>query len=210
MVERRRFGNLFAYAVLSLGVVIVAFPVYLCLIGSTHEQSVIANGQMPATPGGLFFQTYYKTLFVGTSGTTRQPVSSMLFNSFVMASVIAVGKIAISIPRPHAGRTKFPFRMAAFWLIFDDADAARQVRIYLTYKIAADLRCSTATPAHHAADRLSHGDAVLPPVLRDDPRRADRSLQAGCRRSLSLLQGYRAAAVQDQHRRAVRDLFIHG
>src|SRR5215470_16836108 len=66
MVERRRFGNLFAYAVLSLGVFIVAFPVYLCLIGSTHEQSVIANGQMPITPGKLFYQTYYKTLFVGT------------------------------------------------------------------------------------------------------------------------------------------------
>src|SRR6478672_1136987 len=117
MVERRRFGNLFAYAVLSLGVFIFAFPVYLCLIGSTHEQSVIANGQMPATPGGLFLQTYYKTLFVGTSGTTRQPVSSMLFNSFVMASVIALGKIAISIISAYAVvYFKFPFRMAAFWL----------------------------------------------------------------------------------------------
>ena len=51
MVERRRFGNAFAYLVLSLGVFIIAFPVYLCLIGSTHEQSIIANGQMPITPG---------------------------------------------------------------------------------------------------------------------------------------------------------------
>jgi ABC-type glycerol-3-phosphate transport system permease component len=44
MVEHRRFGNLFAYAILSIGVLIVAFPVYLCLIGSTHEQTVIAIG----------------------------------------------------------------------------------------------------------------------------------------------------------------------
>ncbi|HEU0160076.1 MAG TPA: glycerol-3-phosphate transporter, partial [Hyphomicrobiaceae bacterium] len=69
MVERRRFGNAFAYLVLSLGVFVIAFPVYLCFIGSTHEQSTIANGQMPITPGALFFQTYYKTLFIGTSGT---------------------------------------------------------------------------------------------------------------------------------------------
>ena len=141
MVEHRRFGNLFAYAILSIGVLIVAFPVYLCLIGSTHEQTVIANGQMPITPGGLFFQTYYKTLFVGTSGTTREPVSGMLLNSFVMASVIAVGKIAISILSAYAVvYFKFPFRMTAFWLIFMTLMLPVEVRIYPTYKIAADLK----------------------------------------------------------------------
>ncbi len=64
MVERRRFGNLLPHLILLLGVAIVAFPVYLCFVGSTHEQSVIANGQMPITPGGLFLSTYYKTIFV--------------------------------------------------------------------------------------------------------------------------------------------------
>ena len=56
MVEYCWFGYSFAYAILSVGVLIVAFPVYLCLIGSTHEQTVIANGQMPITPGRLFFR----------------------------------------------------------------------------------------------------------------------------------------------------------
>ena len=85
MVERRRFGDLFPHLILLLGVAIVAFPVYLCFVGSTHEQSVIANGQMPMTPGALFWETYYQTLFVGSSRTTREPVGTMLFNSFVMA-----------------------------------------------------------------------------------------------------------------------------
>ena len=74
MVERRRLGDLIPHIVLLIGVAIVAFPVYLCFVGSTHPQAVIANGQMPVTPGPLFFETYYKTLFVGTSGTTREPV----------------------------------------------------------------------------------------------------------------------------------------
>ena len=78
MVERRRFGDLIPHLVLLLGVAIVAFPVYLCFVGSTHEQSVIANGQMPITPGSLFWQTYYKTIFVGTSGTTREPVYTII------------------------------------------------------------------------------------------------------------------------------------
>ena len=140
MVERRRFGNLFAYVVLTLGVAIVAFPVYLCFVGSTHEQSVIANGQMPATPGALFFETYVKTLFVGSSRSTREPVGTMLLNSFVMASVIALGKIAISILSAYAVvYFKFPFRMAAFWLIFMTLMLPVEVRIYPTYKIVADL-----------------------------------------------------------------------
>jgi len=140
MVERRRYANLFAYLVLSLGVLIIAFPVYLCLIGSTHEQSVIANGQMPLLPGGLFLSTYYKTLMVGTSGTTREPVGQMLINSAVMATAIALGKIAISIISSYAVvYFKFPLRMAAFWLIFMTLMLPVEVRIYPTYKIAADL-----------------------------------------------------------------------
>src|SRR5215475_8673579 len=141
MVERRRYANLFAYLVLSLGVLIIAFPVYLCLIGSTHEQSVIANGQMPLLPGSLFLSTYYKTLVVGTSGTTREPVGQMLINSAVMATAIALGKIAISIISSYAVvYFKFPFRMLAFWLIFMTLMLPVEVRIYPTYKIAADLQ----------------------------------------------------------------------
>ena len=140
MVEKRPLGNLFAYLALGLGVLVVVFPVYLCFVGSTHEQAVIANGQMPLTPGPLFFETYYKALFVGTSGTTREPVWRMLFNSAVMATIIAVGKIAISILSAYAVvYFKFPFRMTAFWLIFMTLMLPVEVRIYPTFKIVADL-----------------------------------------------------------------------
>jgi sn-glycerol 3-phosphate transport system permease protein len=140
MVEQSRFGNIFAYVVLGLGIFIVAFPVYLCFVGSTHEQSIIANGQMPLTPGPLFFQTYYKALFIGTSGTTREPVWRMLVNSATMAMIIAVGKISISIISAYAVvYFKFPFRMTAFWLIFMTLMLPVEVRIYPTFKIVADL-----------------------------------------------------------------------
>jgi sn-glycerol 3-phosphate transport system permease protein len=140
MVERRRFGDLTAHLILLIGVAVIAFPVYLCFVGSTHEQSVIANGHMPITPGSLFWTTYYKTIFVGSSGSTREPVASMLFNSFVMASIIAVGKIAISILSAYAVvYFRFPMRMTAFWLIFMTLMLPVEVRIYPTYKIASDL-----------------------------------------------------------------------
>jgi sn-glycerol 3-phosphate transport system permease protein len=140
MVERRRFGDLIPHVILLIGVAIVAFPVYLCFVGSTLPQDVIANGQMTLTPGPLFVETYWRTLFVGTSGTTREPVGTMLINSFVMAAVIATGKITISIVSSYAVvYFKFPFRMTAFWMIFITLMLPVEVRIYPTYKIAADL-----------------------------------------------------------------------
>jgi sn-glycerol 3-phosphate transport system permease protein len=140
MVERRRFGNLLPHVILWAGIAIVAFPVYLALIASTHEHTVIANGQMPLTPGPHVLDTYYRAIFVGASGTTREPVGTMLFNSFVMAMTIALGKIAISILSAFAiVYFRFPFRAAAFWLIFVTLMLPVEVRIYPTYKIAADL-----------------------------------------------------------------------
>ena len=141
MVERRRFGGLIAHLILGLGVIVVAFPVYICFVGSTHEQSVIANGQMPVTPGPLLLTTYYKTLFLGTTGTTREPVGRMLWNSALMAGIIAVGKIAISIISAYAVvYFRYPMRMSAFWLIFMTLMLPVEVRIYPTYKIVADLQ----------------------------------------------------------------------
>jgi sn-glycerol 3-phosphate transport system permease protein len=140
MVERRNYRRFIAHAVLWLGIAIVAFPVYLALIASTHDPATISNGQMPLTPGGTAAETYWRTIFVGTSGTTRQPVGSMLWNSFVMALVIAVGKIAISIISAFAVvYFRFPFRMAAFWTIFVTLMLPVEVRIYPTYKIVSDL-----------------------------------------------------------------------
>ena len=76
MVEHRRFGDLIPHLVLALGVVIMAFPLYVCFVASTHPQEVIANGQMPLLPGPVFWQTWTQTLLSGTSGTTRMPVGA--------------------------------------------------------------------------------------------------------------------------------------
>ncbi len=140
MVERRGLSHLVSHLILLLGVAVLAFPVYLCFVGSTHPQSVIANGQMPPWPGPLFLPTYWQALFVGTHDTSSVPVARMLFNSTVMAAVIALGKIAISIPSAYAVvYFRFPLRQAAFWLIFITLMLPVEVRIYPTYKVAADL-----------------------------------------------------------------------
>jgi sn-glycerol 3-phosphate transport system permease protein len=140
MVERRRFGNVLPHLLLGLGVAIVAFPVYLAFVASSHEPAIIANGQMPLTPGSRLVENYYRTIFVGGSQTTRAPVGGMMLNSLIMAMVIATGKIAISLLSSYAiVYFRFPFRMAAFWIVFVTLMLPVEVRIYPTYKVVADL-----------------------------------------------------------------------
>ncbi|WP_439572167.1 sn-glycerol-3-phosphate ABC transporter permease UgpE [Phreatobacter sp.] len=140
MVERRSIWDLLPHVVLALGILIVAFPVYVAFVASTWDVATISNGQMPLRPGPDFFKNYYQIIFVGTSSSTREPVGTMMFNSFVMAMTIALGKIAISLISAFAVvYFRFPLRMTAFWVIFVTLMLPVEVRIYPTYKIVADL-----------------------------------------------------------------------
>ncbi|HEU4519669.1 MAG TPA: glycerol-3-phosphate transporter, partial [Microvirga sp.] len=119
MVENRRFGDWLAYLVLGLGILIVAFPVYLAIVASTFDAATIINGNMPLIPGNQADENYYQTIFVGATRSTREPVGTMMLNSFVMAVGIAAGKILISILSAFAVVFyRFPFRQTAFWIIF--------------------------------------------------------------------------------------------
>ncbi|AZO79541.1 MULTISPECIES: sn-glycerol-3-phosphate ABC transporter permease UgpE [unclassified Bosea (in: a-proteobacteria)] len=140
MVEDRRLGDAIAYVILTIGVLICAFPVWLTFVASTWDNATIINGQLPLYPGPHFFENYYRILFVGTSGSTREPVASMMFNSFVMAMTIALGKIFISVLSAYAiVYYRFPFRMAAFWIIFVTLMLPVEVRIFPTFKVVSDL-----------------------------------------------------------------------
>lgn len=141
MVERSTpFSRIFPHVVLALGVLIVAFPVYLAIIASTHTAGSIISGQFGLLPGGKGLENYTRILFTGSSGTTREPVATMMMNSFIMAVVIASGKILISIVTAFAlVYYKFPFKKSLFWLIFLTLMLPVEVRIYPTYKVVTDL-----------------------------------------------------------------------
>ena len=140
MIDRRRGPDWFAHAVLWTGILVLAFPVYLTFIASTHEPSTIANGQMPLTPGDKLLETYWQTIFVGPTRTSRMPVGAMMVNTLVMALTIAIGKIVISIVSAYAVvYFRFPFRRTAFWMIFMTLMLPVEVRIYPTYNVVASL-----------------------------------------------------------------------
>jgi len=97
MVENRPWLDFLAHAVLVLGVILVAFPLYVTFIASTQTYEQIVDVPMPLYPGDKMIENYTQVLTAGSEKGSSAPVGTMLKNSLIMALVIAVGKIAISI-----------------------------------------------------------------------------------------------------------------
>jgi sn-glycerol 3-phosphate transport system permease protein len=140
MVENRRGFRIACHLVLLAGVAIVAFPVWLTFVGATLTAEEILAAPMPVVPGDRLVENMATVLTSGTERASSAPVSTMLFNSLVMALVIAIGKITISMLSAFAiVYFRFPFRAAAFWLIFVTLMLPVEVRIVPTFQVVSDL-----------------------------------------------------------------------
>ena len=143
MVENRPAATVLAHLVLLLGVLIVAFPVYVTFVASTQTAvQIVQNAPMSLLPGDNFAESYRVALFGGQTeyGSKIPPVAPMLWVSLVMALVIAIGKIAISLLSAFAVvYFRFPFRNLVFWMIFVTLMLPVEVRIGPTYEVVANL-----------------------------------------------------------------------
>ena len=144
MVERRPVLDAVAHIVLIVGVLIVAFPVYLAFIASTQTATQIATSHpMSLLPGDNLVNSYRLALWGGKveGGGTIAADWPMLWVSFVTAMVIAIGKIAISLLSAFAiVYFRFPFRGLVFWMIFITLMLPVEVRIGPTYEVVSDLK----------------------------------------------------------------------
>ena len=141
MIEARAGTTWLPHLILVTGVVVFAFPIYMALIGSTHDAGTIGRGSLPLYPGEFGVENYSQAWTQGSGQRVMAvPVAGMMFNSLVMAIVIAVGKIAISIISAYAVVFfRFPLRMFFFWMIFITLMLPVEVRIIPTFKVVSDL-----------------------------------------------------------------------
>jgi sn-glycerol 3-phosphate transport system permease protein len=143
MIERRPGLTFLAHFVLTVGVAIVAFPVYLTLVASTQSSEQIATSvPMSLLPGSHMVETYRIALFGGetAAGSTLPAALPMMWVSLVMALVIAIGKIVISLLSAFAiVYFRFPLRNLVFWMIFVTLMLPVEVRIGPTYEVVAGL-----------------------------------------------------------------------
>jgi sn-glycerol 3-phosphate transport system permease protein len=140
MVERRPWLDVLSHAVLIVGVIAIAFPVYVTFVASTLSLEQIMAAPMPLVPGDQFIENYSQVLFGGTEAGSKAPVATMLVNSAIVALAITFGKIAISIISSFAiVYFRFPLRMFFFWTIFVTLMLPVEVRIIPTFQVIADL-----------------------------------------------------------------------
>jgi len=139
MIENRPLLTLISHLILAIGVVIVALPVYITFVASTHTAEEVLQAPMPMLPGSHLVENYAAALAHG-AGMSQAGVGRMMVNSLVSALVIAVGKIVISMLSAFAiVYFRFRFRSFAFWMIFVTLMLPVEVRILPTYKVISDL-----------------------------------------------------------------------
>ncbi len=143
MVERRPILSLVSHLILIIGVLVVAFPVYITFVASTQtSEQIVQQVPMSILPGDNMIETYRIALFGGETsyGSKVAPVSRMLWVSFVSAMAIALGKIAISLLSAFAFvYFRFPFRSLCFWMVFITLMLPVEVRIGPTYEVVSNL-----------------------------------------------------------------------
>src|SRR5512137_239279 len=143
MIENRPVARVLSHVVLVLGVLIIAFPIYLTFIASTHTaREIVQQAPMSLIPGDNLVQSYRLALYGGQTenGARTPPVAPMLWISLVSALVVSIGKIAISLLSAFAVvYFRFPLRNLVFWMIFVTLMLPVEVRILPTYKVVSDL-----------------------------------------------------------------------
>lgn len=132
--------DIVTHLILLLGVVLFALPIWIVLMGSTHDSATIGRGEVPLLPGAHALENYATAWGKGNTQRAAVPVSTMMFNSAVMALLITVGKLVISIISAYAvAFFSFPGRMLFFWAIFITLMLPVEVRIFPTFQVVSDL-----------------------------------------------------------------------
>jgi len=141
MVERRPWLTALSHLILIAGVLVVAFPVYITFVASSHTAQDVVQVPMPLLPGNQLWDNYATALLGERQGSgSHASVGRMMVVSLISALTIALGKIAISLLSAFAiVYFRFPFRMAFFWAIFVTLMLPVEVRIGPTYAVVADL-----------------------------------------------------------------------
>lgn len=140
MSKRFSLSKLGFITALTIASLWVLLPLYLTFVAASHTEQALLKAPIPFLPGGQFFHNLYEALFNGMSVTQGVPVYLMLLNSLVMATLIAVGKISVSILSAYAlVFFDLPFKRLFFFLIFSTLMLPVEVRIVPTFEVVASL-----------------------------------------------------------------------
>ncbi len=129
----------FAYLSLTIAVVVIVLPLFVAVIGSTHDSGTIGGGRMTFRPGRYAVQNYVEAWTMGARYGGAS-VQRLMLNSTVMALLIAGGKVLLTVLTSYAVVFfSFPLRNFFFWTVLITVMLPLEVRMFQTYRIATDF-----------------------------------------------------------------------
>jgi len=133
LVEKTPKLDFFTYTALILGIIAVGFPILYAIIAATLPIEDVSRVPMVMIPGNQLFHNLGEAWSRGHLGT-------QLFNSFIMASGITIGKITVSLLGAFSiVYFDYRFRVVAFATVFCTLMLPIEVRILPTYEMAANI-----------------------------------------------------------------------
>ncbi|HPI94000.1 MAG TPA: ABC transporter permease subunit [Deltaproteobacteria bacterium] len=133
MTEKTPILDILTYTLLIAGILIVGFPIIYAVIAATLPLEEVTRIPMPLIPGDQFLVNIKAAWINGSLGTN-------LLNSFIMATGITIGKIAVSLLGAFSiVYFDYRFRTVAFVSVFCTLMLPVEVRILPTYEMAANL-----------------------------------------------------------------------
>ncbi len=131
---------LIPHVLLCVFVTFLFFPLYVACVAASHSSSDLMQAPLPLWPGTMLWTNIKTVLNEGMVVTGGEPVARMLLNSFIMAFLIAAGKVALALGSAFAlVYFAFPFKKCCFALIFSTMMLPVEVRIVPTFQVIASF-----------------------------------------------------------------------
>lgn len=140
MTEKRPLATACSHLALAIGILVLAFPLYYTFVASSLSSADILRPPIQMLPGDQLLANYSEAIDGGVERAVGVSLERLLWNSLVVAMLIALGKIIVSFLSAFAVVFfRFPLRLFFFWLIFITLMLPVEVRIVPTYQVMVDF-----------------------------------------------------------------------
>jgi sn-glycerol 3-phosphate transport system permease protein len=133
MIQRTPYADAFTYVLMALGFLLLIGPFAVIVAGASQTVAQVNAVPFDVLPRGHLIENM-------TTAWARADLGTAMFNSFVMASLVTFGKVALSALTAFSivfFRT--PLKSFFFWIVFITLMLPLEVRVVPTYAVAADV-----------------------------------------------------------------------
>jgi sn-glycerol 3-phosphate transport system permease protein len=128
------------HLILISGLLLMIVPIWVIFASSTHTSLFINTNGLQFLLGDSFIENYSRVLFKKSGFFQEITALNMFFNSFIMATGIAILSVTTSLMAAYAlVYYKVRYSSFFFWLIFITLLVPLELRIMPTYEIMSKL-----------------------------------------------------------------------